>query len=248
VTVPLHVAIREHLERAIVSGAWPPGHRLPSEMELARQFGCARMTVSKVVGALADAGLVTRRRRAGTVVAEPRREETTLQIHDMPAEVRASGAAYGFEVVARQARPATAEDAARLGVGAGAAVLALEVVHRADGAPYALEERVINLAAVPEAATAAFDEAPPGSWLQARLPWTDAEHHILALNADAAIAARLGVAVGAACLRDDRRSWHGEQVVTSVRLTYPGERRLVARFHAPGGRFERARSGRGRSG
>jgi GntR family histidine utilization transcriptional repressor len=241
--IPLHVAIREYLERAIVSGEWPPGHRLPSEKALAEQFGCARMTVSKVVSGLADAGLVTRRRRAGTVVAEPRREETMLRIHDMPAEVRASGAAYGFEVIGREQRAATAGDAARLGVRPGAAVLALEVVHRADGAPYALEQRVINLAVVPDAAAEAFADAPPGSWLQARLPWTDAEHHILALNADALIAARLGVAPGAACLRDDRKSWHGEAIVTSVQLTYPGDRRLVARFHAPGGRFAKAQGG-----
>lgn len=236
---PLYVRIRGHLERAIVSGEWPPGHRLPSEKALAEQFGCARMTVSKVVTALADAGLVTRRRRAGTVVAEPRREETTLQIHDMPAEVRATGRTYGFDVLGREERTATADDMARLGLAKAAPVLALEVLHRADGAPHALEDRLISLAAVPEARTVTFADAPPGSWLQARLPWTDAEHHILALNADAAIAGRLGVAEGAACLRDDRRSWHGELIVTHVRLTYPGERRLVARFHAPGGRFDR---------
>ena len=44
--VPRYVEIREQLERAIVSGDWPPGHRLPSEMELAAEFGCARMTVT----------------------------------------------------------------------------------------------------------------------------------------------------------------------------------------------------------
>jgi GntR family histidine utilization transcriptional repressor len=110
------------------------------------------------------------------------------------------------------------------------------VLHWADAAPFALEERLISLTAVPEAEDEAFDDEPPGSWLQAKLPWTDAEHHILALNADGEVAARLEIAEGAACLCDDRRSWHGGTIVTHVRLTYPGERRLVARFHAPGGR------------
>lgn len=233
---PLYVAIRERLEQAIVSGDWPPGRRLPSEKELAAEYGCARMTVSKAVTALADAGLVTRRRRAGTVVAEPRPRESLLQIHDIPTEVRAAGRAYAFEVLARTERKATAEDTERIGLRPGAPVLALTVLHRADGVPFALEDRLISLRAVPEAKAAAFDREPPGSWLQAKLPWTDAEHHILALNADAEVAQRLEVAVGAACLRDDRRSWHGGTVVTHVRLTYPGERRLVARFHAPGRR------------
>ncbi|MBL8554008.1 MAG: histidine utilization repressor [Phenylobacterium sp.] len=233
---PLYVAIRERLERAIVSGEWPPGRRLPSEKELAAEYGCARMTVSKAVTALADAGLVTRRRRAGTVVAEPRPRESLLQIHDIPTEVRAAGRAYRFEVLERDTRSATAEDAARIGLNPGAAVLALKVLHRADGAPFALEDRLISLRAVPDAAAETFAAEPPGSWLQAKLPWTDAEHHILALNADAEVAVRLEIAPGAACLCDDRRSWHGGTVVTHVRLTYPGDRRLVARFHAPGSR------------
>ncbi|MBX3484689.1 histidine utilization repressor [Phenylobacterium sp.] len=233
---PLYVAIRERLEQAIVSGEWPPGRRLPSEKELAAEYGCARMTVSKAVTALADAGLVTRRRRAGTVVAEPRPRESLLQIHDIPTEVRAAGRAYGFEVLDRAERKATAADAGRIGLKPGQPVLALTVLHRADGTPFALEERLISLRAVPDARAEAFDAEPPGSWLQARLPWTDAEHHILALNADARVAARLEVDPGAACLCDDRRSWHGGTVVTHVRLTYPGDRRLVARFHAPGSR------------
>ena len=234
--VPRYVEIRERLEGAILSGEWPPGYRLPSEMQLAEEFGCARMTVSKVVAGLAEAGLVTRRRRAGTIVARPQPQETTLRIHDIPTEVRASGRAYRFAVLARDVRRATPGQAEQLEMPAGAEILALVVVHYAGEAPFALEERLINLAAVPEARAEAFAADPPGSWLQARLPWTDAEHHILALNADAVTASRLAVAEGSACLCDDRRSWHGGLVVTQVRLTYPGDRRLVAHFHASGAR------------
>lgn len=234
--VPRYVEIRERLEAAIVSGDWPPGHRLPSEMELAEEFACARMTVSKVVAGLAEAGLVTRRRRAGTFVARPRPQETTLRIHDIPSEIRALGRAYRFEVLSRGERKADPEEAEQLGVRAGTLVLALEVLHRADEVPFALEQRLINLKSAPEARAETFDHDPPGTWLQALLPWTDAEHHILALSADAAIAARLQVAEGSACLCDDRRSWHGGAVVTHVRLTYPGDRRLVAHFQASSGR------------
>ena len=47
-------------------GHWPPGHRVPFEHELMETYSCSRMTVNKVMSALADAGLVVRRRRAGT--------------------------------------------------------------------------------------------------------------------------------------------------------------------------------------
>jgi GntR family histidine utilization transcriptional repressor len=39
--------IRADLEERIRSGAWPPGHRIPTEAELMARYGCARMTVSK---------------------------------------------------------------------------------------------------------------------------------------------------------------------------------------------------------
>ncbi|THC05283.1 GntR family transcriptional regulator, partial [Salmonella enterica] len=50
--------IRLDLEAKIRSGAWRPGDRVPTEAELMAVYGCARMTVSKALSALAEAGLV----------------------------------------------------------------------------------------------------------------------------------------------------------------------------------------------
>ena len=60
----LYQRIRNDLEARIMSGDWPPGHRVPFEHELMETYSCSRMTVNKVLSALADAGLVVRRRRA----------------------------------------------------------------------------------------------------------------------------------------------------------------------------------------
>ncbi|MCF5941665.1 GntR family transcriptional regulator, partial [Xanthomonas perforans] len=65
----LHQRIRQDLEQRIHSGDWPPGHRVPPEHELMAQYGCSRMTVNKVLGLLADAGMIERRRRTGSFVA-----------------------------------------------------------------------------------------------------------------------------------------------------------------------------------
>ncbi len=35
----LHRRIRDHIEQRILSGAWPPGHKLPFEHELMTEFG-----------------------------------------------------------------------------------------------------------------------------------------------------------------------------------------------------------------
>lgn len=229
--LPRYIEIQQELEARIKSGVWPPGHRVPSEHELLKTYRCARMTVNKALSALADAGLIARKRRSGTVVARPQSQETVLEIHDIQAEVLRSGRAYRFAIVSRRDRAATAEDARRLGVAHGAPVTALTVLHDAAGRPFVLEKRLINLDAVPEARSENFAAAPPGTWLLERIPWTDAEHAIQAETADAAAARHLGLSAGEACLVVQRRTWTARRPITWVRLVYPGTRHeLIARF------------------
>ncbi len=230
-TVPRSREIYDALRQKIVSGEWPAGHRLPSEHELARQFGCARMTIGKALGALAEQRLVTRRRRAGTTVNMPRPQESVLEIHDIEAELLAAGIPYAYESLARHVRRATARDAGALGVPPGTPVLSLTGLHRAAGRAHALEERLINLRAVPEARAERFTAISPGRWLLQRIPWTEAEHQIGALNADAAIARWLAIRRNCACLAIERNTWRDTQRITHVRVIYPGDQhRLVARF------------------
>jgi GntR family histidine utilization transcriptional repressor len=223
--------IRREIEDRIRSGAWAPGHRVPSEHELMEHYGCSRMTVNKALSALAEAGLIARRRRAGTFVSAPATEETVLEIHDMEAEIAASGRRYAYSLLGRAVRRANAEDRRRLPVPAGTRVLHLRACHTADGSPHALEDRLISLAAVPQAEAERFDEVPGGTWLLKQVPWTDAEHSIRAVSAGARLASQLGISKGAACLVIERRTWQSGAPVTQVRLIYPGDRhRLVGRF------------------
>lgn len=229
--IPRYLEIQRELEARIRSGEWRPGHRVPGEHELVAHYGCSRMTVNRALSALAAAGLVQRRRRAGSVVATPRAEETVLTINDLKAEVEGRGAAYRADVRLRRKRRASAEDVQRLGVPPGAPVLALTLLHLADGTPHALEERLINLAAVPDARGESFREVPPGTWLLRHVPWTQAEHAISAVNADTRVARLLGRRVGLACLVVDRRTLRGGEPIACARLTYPGDcHRLAGRF------------------
>jgi GntR family transcriptional regulator, histidine utilization repressor len=229
--LPRYAEIRGDFERRIRSGEWAPGYRIASEHDLMERYGCSRMTVHKALTALAAAGLITRKRRSGSFVAAPRTEETVLEIHDIEAEITGSGRAYAYELVGRTERRATAKDAERLAVREGEAVLALLARHWADGRPHVLEDRLINLAAVPEARAADFSAAASGSWLLKQVPWTDAEHTIGAVPAGARLACQLEIAKGAACLVVERRTWQSGAPITQVCLIYPGERhRLVGRF------------------
>jgi GntR family transcriptional regulator, histidine utilization repressor len=228
---PRHAEIRHDIEGRIRSGAWPPGHRVPSEHELMARYGCSRMTVHKALSGMAAAGLIVRKRRSGSFVASPATEETVLAINDIEAEIAATGRAYGYARLGRHAKAASIEEAERLGVAAGARVLALEALHSADGEPFVFERRLINLAVVPDAEHESFAEGPSGGWLLRRVPWTDAEHAIRAVAASAEAASRLAVRRGAPCLMVERRTWQSGAPVTFVQLLYPGDRhQLVGRF------------------
>ena len=62
----LHQRILAEIEEKILSGEWPPGYRIPFEHELKEHYHCSRMTVNKVLTQLAGAGLIQRRRKAGS--------------------------------------------------------------------------------------------------------------------------------------------------------------------------------------
>lgn len=227
----LHMRIRTDISERILSGAWPPGHRIPFEHELMVEYGCSRMTVNKALAPLAESGLLARRKRAGTFVSRPRIHSVVLDIPDIAAEVTARGEPYGYELLSRGVRPATQREAGELGLSAPGPIVALRCLHRAGGRPFALEERLINLESTPEAEAVDFEHTAPGSWLLGHVPWTEAEHRISAANVERATSQQLGIEPAAACLVLERRTWRGAAKITYVRLIFPGDAYdLVARF------------------
>ncbi len=229
--VSLYQRILGDIRDRILSGEWPPGYRIPFEHELTTQYGCSRMTVNKALSQLANAGLIERRRRSGSFVRRPQLQSAILEIHDIKAEVDALGLPYRYELVTRLQRKATRADLVRLDVPLPSTVLELSCRHFAGDRPFCLEDRLISLAAVPEAADESFAEMAPGPWLVSRVPWNAAEHTIRATAANPGSAAALGIAAGTACLVIERRTWSADQPVTHVRLTYAGDSHaLVARF------------------
>ena len=223
---PLHERIRREIEAQILSGAWPPGARVPGEIELMAQYGCARMTVNKALSALAHAGLVERRRRAGTFVARPRSQSMVLEITDLAREVTARGQVYAWQLLARNAAQSALPEMP-------GPVLEVEGVHLADGTPLAFEHRLISTAQVPQVLTADLAATAPGTWLLAHVPWTEAENRISASAASTALARALNIAVGDPCLTVTRRTWRGGEPVTLVHQHFIAQRHeLVARFGA----------------
>lgn len=227
----LHQRILSEIEGRIVSGEWPPGHRLPFEVDLAAHYDCSRMTVNKVMGQLVKAGLIERRKKSGSFVRQPQIQSAVLQIHDIRAEVESLGLEYGFKVLKRTQRAAKREDRASLDAAIDTSLLDIVCIHFAGQREFCIEQRLVNLATVPDAAEADFTEIAPGAWLLGHVPWSNAEHRISAETPSKETARLLGISDRQACLVVERRTWSHSGAVTYVRFTYPGNAHaLVARF------------------
>ena len=226
----LHARIRAEVEARILSGEWKPGQRLPTETALMATWGCSRMTVNKAMASLAASGLVTRNRRAGTIVARPKVHSAVLTIPDIRADIEARGAVYGYRPLLDEVRPPCCVHLGTEGHHLGQSRF-IRSLHLADDSPVLIEDRHVFLDAVAEAADADFRTEPPGPWLLGHVPWTEAEHRIAAIPADAQTSRALEVSLGAPCLLVERRTWRGVETITITRQIFRGDAfDLTARF------------------
>lgn len=227
---PLYQIIRSAIETQIMSGALKPGDRIPFEHELMADYACSRMTVNKALSSLAATGLISRQRRRGSFVTRPRIHMAALQIPDLREEIERRGHVYRLHLLSSLVQRVDEETGAVMRLPTSGQLLAVRCLHLADGLPYALEERFINLAAVPQAAEVDFSQTPPGSWLLSHVPWTEAEHRITAVAAGE-VAKSLGVRPDMPCLVLQRWTWREKESITYVRQTFNGDNfDLTARF------------------
>ena len=67
--IPKQALISEHLRKQIIEGRFPPGGRLPTQMQLVDQFGVSGVTIQRALDRLMREGFICTRGRNGTFVA-----------------------------------------------------------------------------------------------------------------------------------------------------------------------------------
>lgn len=116
----------------------PAGSLLPSEPELAVQFAVSRMTARQAVQNLAAAGLVERRRGAGTFVAPPSLHRREGMLLSFTEDVRRRGMKSSSRLLTGEV-VISPEDALALGLQPSGWIVRVERVRYADGVPLAIE-------------------------------------------------------------------------------------------------------------
>lgn len=217
-------SVRDEVERRIKDRIWVAGDLLPTEEDLAIELGCARVTVNRALRDLAEQGLLDRRRKAGTKVVEFPTRNVQFKIPILRKEVEEQGAVYGYALLSRQITkpPAPIRAAMQL---KDARALHLMSLHLADQRPFVLEDRWINLAAVPQAQNVDFSNVSANAWLVQNAPLSRGELSFGAASLNEEQAGSLGADAGSSVLTNTRLTWNGDVAVTFVTLTYtPGHR------------------------
>lgn len=210
------------LER-IHSRQWKPGDMIPNETELAAEFGCARATVNRALQAIADSGLLDRKRKAGTRVTVHPERKAIFSIPIIRKEVEALKKLYSHRVLQSDTRVPPLDISQCMKLETNAEAVRVDTVHMANEKPYAYEERWINPEFLPTTADVNFSEISANEWLVQNAPLSTGDLVFSALNATGKQARILQVDPGQAIFSMTRKTSHKEKVITLVKLAFaPG--------------------------
>jgi GntR family transcriptional regulator len=151
---PKYLRIYADLRDRIAAGRLPAGSLLPSQRELASQFGVSIMTVRQALQLLADDGLMQARHGSGTYVAA-RYAFDVGHLRSFASDLSAQGASITTEVLAGGTVAPPGDVGARLGVTGD--VFRLRRLRRSGGRPV-----IVQTSYLPAALAHILNEAELG--------------------------------------------------------------------------------------
>lgn len=214
---PLYLQLARQLERDIRAGSYRVDQALPSERVLSESLGVSRITARKAIDVLVEQGLVQRRHGSGNFIA-PRLEQPLSKLASFSEELRQRGYVPSSHWIARELAAATAVEREALGLARGARVARLERLRLADGVPMAFERSAVLLSACPRP-----QDLEGSLYLhlaRSGLAPVRAVQHIRAVNAEATMAAQLGIANGTALLWVSRTAYLPDGVAVEHTQSY----------------------------
>jgi GntR family transcriptional regulator len=134
---PLYMQLQRRLADLINNKVLSPSDALPPERELADRMRMSRITVRKAIAGLVAAGLLTRRRGAGTFVSAPQ-IRAPARLTSFTEDMEARGHATRSQWLLRTQGGVTPEEALALNLSPGAPVIRLHRLRFAGNQPIAL--------------------------------------------------------------------------------------------------------------
>jgi GntR family transcriptional regulator len=133
------------LSDAIRRGVYSAAARLPGERVLATELGVSRTTLREALARLESENSLTRSAQRGWFVPRPIVGEPPSTLQSFTEMARARGLRATAEVLSREVRSASIEEAEMLHIAPGAEVLAIRRLRGMDGTPVCVDSNVLAL-------------------------------------------------------------------------------------------------------
>lgn len=85
--LPRYIQFANQIQAQITGGTFAPGEMLPSQRDLAEQFGTTLMTIRKAINVLEEEGLLRSEHGVGTFVTKPDLQEEQYQLLSVSTEM-----------------------------------------------------------------------------------------------------------------------------------------------------------------
>lgn len=140
-----YITIHDKIKDQIDGGTWKIGQRLPSERDLAEEFGVSRMTLRQGITLLVEEGILQRKVGSGTYVANTRVQEKMRGTTSFTEIVQLQGKIPTSKLLSYVRTKPTDKEIEQLGLGKGEYIVRMERVRYADNIPV-----VYEVACIPE--------------------------------------------------------------------------------------------------
>ncbi|HHT90083.1 MAG: GntR family transcriptional regulator [Bacillota bacterium] len=138
--LPHYLAIKNELEKRILSGQLGAGQKFPSEEELSKEFSVSSSTVKRAIGVLVSDGLVERTPGRGTFVSI---RQSQSPLRNFAEEMRSRGLSPGSRLLDKKVITVHGELAWNLDVPEGRSAYYIYRLRTANDTPVALNATYI---------------------------------------------------------------------------------------------------------
>ncbi len=173
---PLYSQVEEALLERL-RRHYRPGQLLPTQKELAREFGTSLITVRRALDEIARRGLLESTRGRGTVVVRPRMEDDRRGVSSWTDSMTGLGRQPSTSSSRVRTRVPPAEVARALGLRSRERTVVVERVRTLDGEPVCLMRNELPLGRAPALAREGLTRESLYAWLKDRYGLVPARAH-----------------------------------------------------------------------
>ncbi len=140
---PFYQQLKDKIIDDIESGKLKHGDKLPSERELAEQYGISRMTARHTLSILEREGVVERRVGAGTFISNYKIEMDFITFNSFTRTMLGKGLTPSTQVLSIKKSPAKPGISNKLHIPVGEEVVIIKRLRNVNGIPISIEESFI---------------------------------------------------------------------------------------------------------